>query len=321
MRHTPHQVAILALDSVVPFDLAIPHQVFGFSRAAAPARYRVRVCSPRPGRVRAAEGIILETRHGLRTLAAADTIIVPGLTELDRPIPRDVCSALRRAHARGARLASICTGAFVLAAAGLLDGRRATTHWQNAEALAARYPLVRVDPGVLYVADGPVFTSAGLAAGLDLCLHLVQRDFGAQFANSVARELVVAPHRSGGQAQFIDTPLEPGDGGSLEATRIWALAHLGQPLTLTRLAAHARMNRRTFTRRFRSETGMSALQWVVYQRVLLARRLLETTDLPVSRIAARAGFGSALSLRLHFRKLLAVSPLSYRRAFRAGGEA
>ncbi|HEX6534389.1 MAG TPA: DJ-1/PfpI family protein, partial [Gemmatimonadaceae bacterium] len=294
-------VAILVLDSVVPFDLGVPLAVFGtapFEGATAP--YTVRVCATRRGPVSMAGAPPLLVSLGLGALASADTIIVPGIDDLDRPIPPRVCAALRAAYDRGARIASICTGAFVLAAAGLLDGRVATTHWRNAAALAERHPAVRVDPRVLYVDDGRLLTSAGVAAGIDLCLHLVRRDHGAAVANGVARRLVVAPQRAGGQAQFVEAPV-PTDGGGLEPTRSWALQRLGAPLTLDALAAHARLSRRTFTRRFRAETGVSPLRWLVHQRVLVARHLLETTDEPVERIAARTGFGSALSLRLHFR--------------------
>jgi transcriptional regulator GlxA family with amidase domain len=309
-------VAILALETVVPFDLGVPHQIFGYE---PPERrsplYTVRICAPKAGRLACAHGVVLQVSHGLAALAAADTIIVPGIDDLDLPVPRAVCSALRAAHARGARIASICTGAFVLAAAGVLDGRRATTHWKWADALAARHPAVRVDPRVLYVHDGSILTSAGIAAGIDLCLYLVRQDYGAEVANAVARFMVVAPHRSGGQAQFVEAPVAV-DAGSLEPTRRWALERLEEPLTVERLAAHARMSRRTFTRRFRVETGASPLQWLLHQRVLLARRLLETTDASVERVAARAGFGSALSLRLHFRRAVATSPLAYRRSFR-----
>ncbi|HEX5437208.1 MAG TPA: helix-turn-helix domain-containing protein [Gemmatimonadaceae bacterium] len=313
----PHRVAVLALETVIPFDLGIPTQIFACGPPAlARAPYTVRVCAPAAGRLRAAQGVVLDVRYGLRILAAAETIVVPGIDTLDQNIPPAVCAALRRAHARGARIVSICTGAFVLAAAGLLDGRPATTHWRYAGMLAARYPAVRLDPRVLYVDDGEILTSAGLAAGIDLCLHLVRRDLGAEAANAVARQMVVAPHRSGGQAQFVDVPV-PEDAGSLEPTRSWALERLGDPLTIERLAEHARMSRRTFTRRFRGETGVSPLNWVVHHRVLLARRLLETTDAPVERVAARAGFGTALSLRLHFRREVGTSPLAYRRTFRA----
>ena len=346
----PHRVALLALDRVVAFDLAVPSTVFGGAafgvgepedaavlRAALPYRslYEVRVCAPDgppPGarptsrvrsarvtpdrRVRTADGFTLDVAHGLRTLAWADTVVVPGLASLDRDLPASVLTGLRTAHARGARVVSICTGAFVLAAAGLLDGRRATTHWAAAARLAAAYPQVTVDAAVLYVDAGSVCTSAGVAAGIDLCLHLVRQDHGTEAANAIARGMVVAPHRSGGQAQFAETPVPPVDEGSLEGTRRWAIAHLAEPLTIDMLARHAAVSRRTFARRFAAETGTTPLQWLLAQRVLLARRLLETTDEPVARVAALAGFGDALSLRQHFARTTATTPLAYRRTFR-----
>jgi transcriptional regulator GlxA family with amidase domain len=215
---------------------------------------------------------------------------------------------------------SICTGAFVLAAAGLLDGRRATTHWAAAERLASDYPNVEVDPAVLYIDDGTVCTSAGVAAGIDLCLHLVRQDYGAETANAIARGMVVAPHRSGGQTQFAQAPVPAVDDGSLERTRRWMLAHLAEPLTIDKLARHASVSSRTFSRRFVAETGTTPLQWVLTQRVLLARRLLETTDEPVARVAALAGFGDALNLRNHFGRATGTSPLAYRRTFRGRPE-
>lgn len=360
MPQPRHRVAVLALDGVVAFDLAVPSTVFGGgfrpdSAAGAPgsdvvvpatldhalggapgnvpgdtrarARYEVRVCAaaarePRrqarggSHRVTTADGFALETPHGLEALAWADTIVVPGLAPSTPDAPTAALAALRAAHARGARVVSICTGAFVLAAAGLLDGRRATTHWAAAPHLAARYPRVAVDAAVLYVDEGSVCTSAGVAAGIDLCLHLVRRDYGTAAANAVARGMVVAPHRSGGQSQFAEAPVPAVDGGSLEPTRRWLLARLGEPLTVDVMARHAAMRPRTFARRFVAETGTTPLQWLLAQRVLVARRLLETTDEPVARVAALAGFGDALSLRQHFGRATGTAPLAYRRAFR-----
>jgi transcriptional regulator GlxA family with amidase domain len=328
---------VLALDGVVAFDLAVPSAVFGGSvlRDAAPpwrrdagggaaapgASYDVRVCAASarargPRRVRTADGFALDAPHGLDAVAWADTVVVPGLAPPDADVPARALAALRAAHARGARVVSICTGAFVLAAAGLLDGRRATTHWSAAARLAAEYPRVAVDADVLYVDDGLVCTSAGVAAGIDLCLHLVRRDYGAEAANAIARGMVVAPHRSGGQAQFAEAPVPAADDGSLERTRRWMLAHLSEPLTGDALARHAGVSPRTFARRFAAETGTTPLQWLLAQRVLLARRLLETTDEPVARVAALAGFGDALSLRKHFGRATGAAPLAYRRAFR-----
>jgi AraC family transcriptional activator FtrA len=228
-------------------------------------------------------------------------------------------AAIRRAHAHGARVLSICTGAFVLAEAGLLDGRRATTHWASTGELASGYPKVTVDPSVLYVDEGSVLTSAGVAAGLDLCLHVIRRDHGARLAAHLARRTVVAPHRDGGQAQFVERPID-GDragGSSLEPTRQWALTQLEQPLDVAALARRACMSPRTFARRFRQETGTTPAQWVLEQRTRAAQSLLESTDLPVEHVAARCGFGSAATLRTHFTRRLSTSPTSYRRSFRA----
>jgi transcriptional regulator GlxA family with amidase domain len=320
----PHRVAILALPSVVPFDLGVPVQVFGYPRDDLGAsRYAAVVCGARRGRVPTSGGFDLVVGHGLEALAVADTIVVPGVDDTARPIPRAVTRALAAAHARGARLVSICTGAFVLAAAGLLAGRRATTHWLDVPEFRARFPDVALDPDVLYVDDGSVLTSAGIASGIDLCLHVVRRDHGGAVANAVARRLVVAPHRSGGQAQFVPRPVAPparaaAEGGArLEPTRGWLLARLGEPTTVARMAAHARLPLRTFARRFREETGASPLRWLLRQRLLAAQQLLEETDLPVERVAARCGVGSAVSLRAHFRHELGTSPTAYRRAFRA----
>ncbi|MGB2710263.1 MAG: helix-turn-helix domain-containing protein, partial [Conexibacter sp.] len=223
--------------------------------------------------------------------------------------------ALCAAYARGARIASICTGAFALAEAGLLDGRRATTHWRAAKLLAERYPQVDVDPDVLYVDEGRILTSAGIAAGIDLCLHLVRRDHGADAANAVARHTIVPPHRSGGQAQFIERPVPPSDGEGLEATRAWALERLEQPLTVAALARHAHCSERTLARRFRAETGTTPLRWLHAQRIEHAQRLLESTDLPVELVAQRCGFGSGAVLRQHFRRSTAATPTAYRRTF------
>jgi transcriptional regulator GlxA family with amidase domain len=331
----PHRVAILAFDGVVAFDLAVPATVFGtvanedivwasdlpsaaYLRAAL---YDVRVCAAASGarrRVRTADGFAIEVPYGLDAVAWADTVVVPGVLLCAAPLPAlpalppRALAALRAAHARGARIVSVCTGAFVLAAAGLLDGRRAATHWAAATQLAADYPQVAVDPAVLYVVDGAVCTSAGVAAGIDLCLHLVREDHGAEVANAIARGMVVAPHRSGGQAQFAETPVPARDDGSLEPTRRWMLAHLAEPLTVDVLARHASVSRRTFARRFAAETGTTPLQWLVAQRVLLARQLLETTDEPVARVAALAGFGDALGLRQHFGRATGTTPLAYR---------
>jgi len=305
-----HRVAVLALPEVVLFDLAVPFQVLA-------RHYAVEPCTPDPGAVATTSGFPIHVERGLDALARAQTIVVPGFGEASWPPPAAALDALRAAHARGARVASICTGAFALAAAGLLDGRRATTHWRWAARLAERFPAVRVDPEVLYVDEGDVLTSAGIAAGIDLCLHLVRRDHGAEAANAVARQIVVPPHRAGGQAQFIERPVPARDGGGLEATRAWALARLEQPLTVAALARHACVSERTFARRFRAETGTTPLRWLHAQRIDHARRLLEASDLPVELVARRCGFGSAAVLRQHFRRATAATPTGYRRAFAA----
>jgi transcriptional regulator GlxA family with amidase domain len=271
--------------------------------------------------VRSSTGIEITAPRGLEALDEAETIVVPGIEIGSSPDDiAQAAGALGRAHRRGARVMSICTGAFVLAEAGLLDGRRATTHWDSTERLARRYPRVSVDPGVLYVDEGSVLTSAGVAAGLDLCLHVIRRDHGAAVATRIARRTVVAPHRDGGQAQFVAEPIgsEPasGSGTSLRATRAWALDRLDHPLDVGTLARQACMSPRSFARRFRQETGTTPAQWVLDQRTRLAQSLLETTDIPVEHVAVRTGFGSATTLRTHFGRRLATTPTAYRRAFR-----
>jgi transcriptional regulator GlxA family with amidase domain len=320
MPTRPHRIAVLALPAVLPFELSIPARVFeSATSAAGDPLYEVVTCSLDGGPVPTAGDFAVLVRHGPEALAAADTVIVA---------PVDVAAADRRAldaaarAVRGlvgrARIASICTGADVLAAAGLLDGRRATTHWKHTDEFARAHPAVHLDPDVLYVDEGEVLTAAGAAAGVDLCLHVVRRDHGAEVANRAARLCVVPPHRDGGQAQFIDRPVAADAGASTAATRAWALEHLDRPLGLPDLAAHAAMSVRTFTRRFREEVGMSPHRWLTQQRVELARRLLETTDLGVDQVADRAGLGSASSLRLHLGSALGVPPSRYRRTFRSG---
>jgi len=312
-----HRVVALVLETVVPFDLAVPCQVFGWGRPDLGAiRYAFAVCGVRRGTVRTPQGFGIEVRHGLHALRDADTIVVPGTSDLSRPIPRQVSAALREAYDRGARLISICSGAFVLAEAGLLDGRRATSHWQDAPLLAARYPAVRVDPTVLFVDEGRVLTSAGIAAGIDLCLHVVLADHGAAVANAIARRLVVAPYRGGGQAQYIEMPIPDPEGSTLERTREWIRRNIGQPLTIREMARHARMSERHFARRFVEEAGITPMQWLLRLRVNHARELLERSDLLVKQVAARTGWGSTLALREHFRRHVGTTPLAYREAFR-----
>jgi transcriptional regulator GlxA family with amidase domain len=305
-----HRIAVLALPDVVPFDLATPFQLLG-------RHYEVTLCGVEAGAISTTSGFSLLADRGLDAVAEADTVLVPGFDPREHgwPPPAPALRALRAARARGARVASICTGAFALGAAGLLDGRRVTTHWRHAQRLAELFPHARVDPDVLYVDEGDLLTSAGVAAGIDLCLHLLRKDHGAAAANAVARQTVVAPHRAGGQAQFVERAIPPTDGGSLEATRTYALERLHEPLTVTQLARHACTSERTFNRRFRQETGTTPLKWLHAQRVDHARRLLEGSDLPVETVAQRCGFGSAAILRQHFRRATATTPTAYRRTF------
>jgi transcriptional regulator GlxA family with amidase domain len=303
-----HHVAILALDEVVTLDLAIPAQVFaGYDLAP----YRATLCAETAGPVRTNAGFSVLAERGLDALAEADTIVVPGFERTERELPPPVLAALRAAPARKV---SICTGAFALAAAGVLDGRRATTHWRHARELAERFPAVEVTPDVLYVDEGDVLTSAGVAAGLDLCLHIVRRDHGAAVARAYAKRIVVAPHRDGGQAQYVDGPA-PAHAGSFDATRQWALERLHEPLTVRLLADHAHVSERTFARRFAAEAGLPPLQWLHVQRVDAARAALETTGASVDDIAYSCGFGTAANLRKHFRRVVKTTPTAYRRAF------
>lgn len=331
--HFPHRVAVVAIEGVVAFDLAVPCAVFAAPDVAGfrTPHYEIRVCAEArrkvpaksnkgrgrcPRTVATADGFSIEAEFSLRVLAWADTVVVPGYAPIEASISVALRNALRASHARGARIVSICTGAFALAQAGLLDGRRATTHWAAAHLLAARYPAVEVDASALYIDDNSVCTSAGVAAGIDLCMHLVRRDFGVEKANAVARAMVVAPHRSGGQSQFADAPIPQHMNGGLGRTREYMLSHLHSSLTIEALSRHASVSPRTFARKFVAETGTTPLKWLVAQRVLHARSLLETTDEPISRVARRSGFGTAAALREHFGKATGTPPLAYRRSFR-----
>ncbi len=307
-----HRVVALALPRVVAFDLSIPAQVFGHRDESD--LYAFSVCSPVAGLVPSTTGFAIHAARDLDALTDADTVIVPGYAPQGEPA-QSVVDALRSAAMRGARVISICTGAFALAAAGLLDDRRATTHWRDAAELAARYPRVHVDADVLYVDDGSVATSAGVAAGIDLCLHLVRSDHGADTAARVARRMVVAPHREGGQAQFLDRPVPPA-GEGLASTCAWALERLGDPLTVAQLASHAGWAPRTFARRFVAETGTTPLRWLAAQRLLEACRLLETTDLSIEQVATQSGLGTAANLRLHLAREIRTTPTAYRLAYR-----
>jgi transcriptional regulator GlxA family with amidase domain len=317
-----HQIAVVALDHVVALDLGTPAQVFGAARdAPGAARYKIRTCTPTGGPVRSVAGFQVLPDHGLEILKEAQTVIVPGIhggpPMTDGTIDPAVSQALRAAHDRGARIVSICTGAFALAATGLLDDRPATTHWYHAARFRELYPNVKLDPDVLFVDDGDVLTSAGVAAGLDLCLHVIRADHGAEIANRAARRCVVPPWRDGGQAQYIERPVPAAGAAGTAPTRAWALDRLGDPLTLAAMAEHARMSVRTFTRRFREETGVSPARWLLGHRTERARTLLETKDLGVDQVARRAGFGTAAALRAQFHAALGVSPAAYRRTFRA----
>jgi transcriptional regulator GlxA family with amidase domain len=325
-RHTPHRVAVLALDQVLAFELGIPSRIF--ETAAGPdgaPLYQVATCTPDGGPVATSSDFRITVPHGPELLEQADTVVVPAASGLherfpDGRLPTELAAALARIRP-GTRVVSICTGAFVLAAAGLLDGRTATTHWRHTARFAELFPQVRLDPDVLYVDDGDVLTSGGVAAGVDLCLHLVRRDHGGAVANRVARSSLVPPWREGGQRQYVElhvaSAVDPG--GSTGAAREWALERLGEPLTLRLMADRAGMSVRTFTRRFREETGSSPGQWLTLQRTERARELLERTELSIDQVAREAGFGTAASLRQQLRGRLDLPPSAYRRTFRAAG--
>jgi transcriptional regulator GlxA family with amidase domain len=315
-----HTVAALVADGVSPFELSVACEVFGLDRReVVDPWYRFIVCAAgeTPIRTKGTSGVTLDTPFRLDDLAQADTVVVPMWTVGATPPPA-LRDALRAAYERGARILSFCSGAFLLAEVGLLDGRRATTHWMFADELARRFPAVQVEPDVLYVVDGPVMTSAGTAAAIDLCLHVVRLDHGADAANAVARRMVVPPHRDGGQAQYVQAPVAvlTDESDPFRDTLDWAVEHLDQPLTVEVLARRAATSPRTFARRFVATTGTTPLQWLLRQRVLLAQRQLETTDDPIERIAERCGFGSAAGMRIHFQRQVGTNPTSYRRTFR-----
>ncbi|MGP3989287.1 GlxA family transcriptional regulator [Streptomyces sp. 3N207] len=316
-----HHVGVLALDGVVPFELGIPARIFGAARdRAGHALYTVTTCGLDGGPVRAEADYDLTVSHDASLLADVDTVVIPpshalGLIREEGRLPdalREALSAIRP----GTRIVGICTATYVLAAAGLLDHRPATTHWREADRLQRMFTTTRIDPDVLFVDDGDVLTSAGVAAGVDLCLHIVRRDHGSDIANEVARSCVVPPWRDGGQAQYIQRPVPAPSATGTAATQAWAMERLAEPLTLTDMAAHAKVSVRTFTRRFREEVGISPGQWLTRQRVDLARHLLETTDWPVDVVARHAGFGTGVSLRQHLHAAIGVTPHAYRRTFR-----
>lgn len=311
-----HSIAVLAFDQISPFHLAVPCAVFGESHPGAPA-FDLRVCAAEPGLLRTTAGFDLSVNAGLEALKGAQTIIVPSWRDpLERP-SEALLQALQRAHQRGAQLVGLCLGAYVLAEAGLLDGRSATTHWAYAEDFAARFPRVKVDADVLYIDEGDVLTSAGTAAGIDACLHLLRRQYGVAPANRVARRLVVPPHRQGGQAQFIEQPLpERTRDSRLSAVIDQVRANLGQAHSLDSLADSVLMSRRTFTRRFRQMTGSTVGEWLLTERLARSQQLLEGSDASIEQIAEAAGFGSAVSLRQHFRAAFGVAPSAWRQTFR-----
>ncbi|GAB3297980.1 GlxA family transcriptional regulator [Parasphingorhabdus pacifica] len=315
---SPEVVALAVIDDMPMFELSIACEVFGTARPdLASPWYTLRVCADKPGRTRVQGGFQVQTEHGLAALATADTVVVPALPDhVTTPDPKLV-DAVRTAHLGGARMVALCTGAFALAEAGLLDGRRATTHWMHADALANRYPHVRVDPAVLYVDDGDLLTSAGRTAGLDLCLHLVRSDLGASVANQVARRMVVPSHRPGGQSQYIETPVPRFDDG-LGPVLQWITENLGSQLTIADIARHAGLSPRTLIRRFHESTGTTPLRWLRNQRLSRARELLESSGHSIDRIGKLCGLGSAANLRHHFTKSLGVAPTEYRRSFLDG---
>ncbi|MDT0390251.1 GlxA family transcriptional regulator [Streptomyces dubilierae] len=306
------RVVVLALDGVYPFELGIPSRILG----AADGRYEVLTCSVDGGPVRTNADFGVTVAHGPEVLATAGTVVIAPVApdRLSDEVSGAVLAALALIRP-GTRIVSICTGAFVLAAAGFLDGRRATTHWQVADHFRRMFPRVDLDPDVLFVDDHPFLTSAGAASGVDVCLHLVRKDHGSRLANSVARRCVVPPFRDGGQAQYIEQPVPEQGAASTAATRAWALEHLGEPLTLADLSGHARMSQRTFARRFHDEVGLSPGRWLIQQRVARARHLLESSDLTVDQIAGMVGFATGASLRQHLHAAIGVSPQAYRRTF------
>ncbi|KGS70372.1 helix-turn-helix domain protein [Burkholderia pseudomallei MSHR7527] len=316
----PHLVVALAYDRLCTFEFGCAVELFALPRPELGVDwYRFAVCASEPGPVRAAGGIKVQAPYRLALMDRADTIVIPGWRDPDETPPEPLLKKLRAAHRRGARLCSICSGVFVLAAAGVLDGATVTTHWRYAERLQARYPALRVNPDALYVDAGRIVTSAGSAAGLDMLMHLVRRDHGSAIANRVAQRLVLPPHRDGGQAQFVPRPLPSVGGDRLAKLIDWMRAHAGQPHTLASLAARAAMSPRTLQRQFRDATGLGPYEWLIRERVGLAKEMIERDPaLPVARVAALAGFGAEESLRRHFRRIAATSPAAYRRSFDAG---
>ena len=319
-----HTVAILAYDGMSGFESGLAAEIFGLSElseafAAGIPRpwYSVRMCSEE-AEVTTVGGATMRTAYGLADLAAADTVVIPSVRDVNEPVSADLIEAITAADDRGSRLVSICSGAFALAASGVLDGRRATTHWIYADALAQRHPGIDVDPAPLYVDEGRVLTSAGCAAGLDLCLHIVRSDRGARVANDVARRLVISPHRAGGQAQYIDTPVpEPTTDGRIADGMAWALENLDNPITLDDLAARSSLSRRSYLRQFARATGTTPIKWLIEQRIQASLALLESSTLSIEQIATRVGFESAVTYRHHFVRQMRTTPSEYRSCFTA----
>lgn len=314
-RH--RRVVAVAYDGLCAFEFGVATELFGLARPElALPWYAFRVVAAEPGPLRALGGVELAAPHDLEAIAGAGTVVLPGWRDADEPPPPALVEAIASAHACGARILSICSGVFLLAATGLLDDRRATTHWRYTERLARRHPRIAVEPDVLYVDNGSLLTSAGSAAGIDLGLHLIRRDYGAAIANRVARRLVVPPHRDGGQAQFIDHAVpEADETGRLRATLEWALAHLAEPLPVDVLARRAGLSPRTFARRFRDEIGTTPHRWLVHQRIARAQELLETTGASIDEVATQSGFATATNLRHHFRREVRTTPTRYRARF------
>ncbi|WP_433226820.1 helix-turn-helix domain-containing protein [Microtetraspora malaysiensis] len=316
-----HRVVALVLPPQSTFELACATEVFGMSRPGLPSRYAFDVCAERPGAVPTLAGYGMAVSHGLPTLEIADTVVIPGWQHREQPAPPTVIDAVRQAHRRGARLVAICSGAFLLAQAGLLDHRRATTHWRMTTELATRFPDVQVEPDALYIDLGDIATSAGTAAGIDLCLHLARTDHGAAHAAQIARHMVMPPHREGGQLQYAAPPHADRPTESLAPVLDWATERLHEPFTVSDLATQANISPRTLARRFADQLGTSPGRWLLQQRVMAARALLEETGLPVETIATRVGLSSAANLRRRFHAMVHATPAAYRRSFgrHAGG--
>ncbi|HEY0589649.1 MAG TPA: transcriptional regulator FtrA [Pseudoduganella sp.] len=316
MSAKKHLVVALAYDGLCTFEFGCTVELFALDRPELGVDwYDFAVCAIEPGPIRAAGGIMVQAPYDPSLLERADTIVIPGWRDADEEPPEALLAQIRAAHARGARLCTICSGVFILAAAGVLDGHRATTHWRYVERLERRYPRVRVLADDLYVDEGQIITSAGSAAGLDMLLHLVRRDYGARVGNMVAQRLVVAPHREGGQAQFLPRPMAHDEQGRLSRLMDWLRSHPAEPHTVASMAERAAMSARTLQRQFQDATGMGPVEWLARERVAIAKDLLESPDIALAQVAERAGFGSEESLRHHFRRIAATTPGAYRRAF------